>query len=192
MVCSESVGTAALSDYVSQQSFIEGLDNKSIVYNDDFVGIASFNIFVGVAVATIFGAAFFFDLFWPERDESKSVKISWKISAVAVCFMAFADAIAMTVIVATRSATITGVDAGEATALLLQREKPPLVYRKNGRCVAATVLLWLGMIATIASTIILFKSYRHNEEFGPKTRTGKRKDAEQAHSKTSTEMATAS
>jgi hypothetical protein len=114
------------ADYVSQQSFIEGLDNRSVVYNDDFVGIAAYNIFVGVAVATIFGAAFFFDLFWPERTESKSVKISWKISAIVVSFMAFADAIAMTVIVATRSATITGVDSGEATALLLQKEKPPL------------------------------------------------------------------
>jgi hypothetical protein len=65
------------------------------------------------------------------------------------------------------------------------------VYRKNGRCVAATVLLWLGMIATIASTIILLKSYRHNEELGPKTRTGKRMDAERARSKTSTEMTAA-
>jgi hypothetical protein len=36
------------------------------------------DIFVGIFVATIFGAAFFFDLFWPERHESLSVKLAWK------------------------------------------------------------------------------------------------------------------
>lgn len=67
------------------------------VYNNDYVGIASYNIFVGIAIATIFGAAFFFDLFWPERYESPAVKLSWKISSVVVILMALADAIAYTV-----------------------------------------------------------------------------------------------
>jgi uncharacterized membrane protein len=66
-------------------------------YNDDFIGIASYNIFVGIAVATIFGAAFFFDLFWPEREESPSVRLAWKICAIVVTVMCFADAIALTV-----------------------------------------------------------------------------------------------
>jgi hypothetical protein len=85
------------TEYVNQQSFIESLNNLATVYNDDYVGIASYNIFVGIAVATIFGAAFFFDLFWPERHESPSVRLAWKISAVVVTVMCFADAIAMTV-----------------------------------------------------------------------------------------------
>jgi uncharacterized membrane protein len=82
---------------VDQQSFVENLNHLAAVYNDDFVGIASYNIFVGIAVATIFGAAFFFDLFWPERRESRSVRLAWKISAVVVTVMCLADAIAMTV-----------------------------------------------------------------------------------------------
>ena len=67
------------------------------VYNNNYVGIASYNIFVGVAIATIFGAAFFFDLFWPERYESPGVKLAWKISAIFVCLAALADALAYTV-----------------------------------------------------------------------------------------------
>lgn len=85
------------TDYTEQQSFVEHLNPLAAVYNNDFVGIASYNIFVGVAVATIFGAAFFFDLFFPEREESAAVRLSWKISAVVVSFMCFADAIALTV-----------------------------------------------------------------------------------------------
>ena len=89
--------TRDITDYVDQQSFIEKQNHLAAVYNDDFVGIASYNIFVGIAVATIFGAAFFFDLFWPERHESPSVRLSWKICAIVIAVMCFADAIAMTV-----------------------------------------------------------------------------------------------
>jgi len=70
---------------------------QASVHNDDFVGIVSYNIFVGIAVTTIFGSGFFFDLFWPERTESKSIRLTWKICYVAVSFMALAEAIALTV-----------------------------------------------------------------------------------------------
>ncbi|KAL6718852.1 hypothetical protein ACLMJK_003086 [Lecanora helva] len=168
-VCSESVGTAALAEYVDQQEFIGNLDNLAVEFNDDFVGIASYNIFVGVAIATIFGAAFFFDLFWPERRESKSVHLAWKICAVIVCIMALGDALALTIIVATRSAYVTGVDAPTAAALLQKYEKPTLTYRHNAKAVASMVLLWPGWVATVASTIILFKSHEHDAIFGPKS-----------------------
>ncbi|KAG8845585.1 hypothetical protein FRB96_002338 [Tulasnella sp. 330] len=175
-VCSESVGTAALSDYAGQQQYVAGV-NGATIYNNDFIGIASYNIFVGIAVATIFGAAFFFDLFWPERHESPAVKISWKISAVVVTIMAFADAIALTVIVATRGAYLKGVSATEESAILQAHHyTPPLEYRRNGRAVASVVLLWPGLIATIASTFILFASYKHNEKYGPKSHYGRKEE----------------
>ncbi|KAK6544840.1 hypothetical protein TWF694_001521 [Orbilia ellipsospora] len=169
MVCSESVGTAALSAYVDQQSHLETIYPSSHVHNNDIVGIASFNIFMGVAIATIFGAAFFFDLFWPERHESKGVKLAWKISAVAVCIGAFADALAFTVIVATHECWVNGVSGPELTRVLQEAGKPNWKYRKNARAVASVVLLWVGLVFTIASTYILFKSYAHNEIFGPKS-----------------------
>ena len=65
--------------------------------NNDIVGVFSFNIFVGVAVATIFGSGFFFDLFWPERKETKTIRAAWKGSAIGVAFFALADQIATTV-----------------------------------------------------------------------------------------------
>lgn len=68
-----------------------------MVQNNDIVGILSYNIFVGIAVATIFGSGFFFDLFWPERYESPSVKLAWKICSVVVSFMALGCAVALTV-----------------------------------------------------------------------------------------------
>lgn len=85
-------------DYVDQQDGISvRTGGRATVLNDDIVGIFSYNIFVGIAVATIFGSGFFFDLFWPERKESKSVRLAWKICSVVVSIMALADALALTV-----------------------------------------------------------------------------------------------
>jgi len=167
-VVSESVGTAALSDYVDQQDGIYRRSHgQANVHNDDYIGIASYNIWVGIAVATIFGSGFFFDLFWPERHENQAVKIAWKVSSVVVSFMALADAIATTVIVATRSAYITGVSPEYANTLFEQNGKPNRVYRHNAYCVASTVILWPGMIASFASTYIMWKSLAHNDTHGP-------------------------
>jgi len=167
-VVSESVGTAALSDYVDQQDGIERRTrHRAHVKNDDYIGIASYNIFVGIAVATIFGSGFFFDLFWPERHESRAVKIAWKISSLVVSFMALADAIAMTVIVATRSSHMTGVSLAVANRLFKENGKPNPVYRHNPYCVASTVILWLGMVFSFASTYIMWKSIAHNDKVGP-------------------------
>lgn len=84
-------------DYVQQQTFIQNQNSAARVDNDDIVGAASFNIFVGIAVAFIFGSAFFFDLFWPERHENRGVRVAWKICAVAVSLMTLASALVMTV-----------------------------------------------------------------------------------------------
>lgn len=85
-------------DYVDQQDGISTRSQgKAQVQNDDIVGIASFNILVGIAVATVFGGAFFFDLFWPERVETKAVRLSWKIAGITVSIMTLADALALTV-----------------------------------------------------------------------------------------------
>ncbi|KAL2403923.1 hypothetical protein ABEF95_007854 [Exophiala dermatitidis] len=171
-VVSESVGTAALSDYVKQQSTIESLHSSASVHNDDFVGIASYNIFVGIAVATIFGAAFFFDLFFPERYEPRNIRWAWRISALVVTMMTLADALALTVIVATGNAWIAA-DSEDARLIAQERINPPLVYRHNGRAVASVVFVWIGLCGTIASCVVMWLYYRHLEMYGPKSHSAR-------------------
>ncbi len=154
--------------------------------NNDIVGILSYNIFIGIAVATICGSGFFFDLFWPERKESRGVKMAWKISSVLVSFGALADALALTVrtfiiffwckfltvyqvIVARNSAHITGVSPTEAALYFQNNGKPNPVYRHNAYCVASAVILWAGVVGSFASTYIMWKSLAHNDVHGPKS-----------------------
>lgn len=180
-VCSESVGTAAIADYIQQQSFIQKLSptDRANVHNDDVVGAASFNIFAGIAVAFIFGSAFFFDLFWPERRETRGVKWAWKICSVAVTVITLASALTMTVIVARNKAYITGVDAATAQQYFRLSRTPSSVYRHDPKCVTSVVLMWLGWAATLASTAILFASHRHDELYGPRSTHARNLDKEQ-------------
>ncbi|GIJ90842.1 hypothetical protein Asppvi_009806 [Aspergillus pseudoviridinutans] len=173
-VISESVGTAALSDYLDQQDDIQKQHPETKVHNNDFIGAASYNIFVGVSVATIFGAAFFFDLFWPERQESKSVRLAWKISAVVVSVMMLGSALTMTIITATHSARITGTDAASAKKYWAEAaKKPALQYRTNPKAITSVVFAWPGWVATVASTAILLMSHKHDDEVGPKSNYGR-------------------
>lgn len=133
---------------MKQQSRIENLHSSASVHNDDFVGIAAYNIFCGVVVATVFGAAFFFDLFFPERYEPRNIRWAWRLSALFVTLCTIADALAFTVIVATGNAWISA-DTEDAEQIAQETINPPLRYRDNGRAIAATVFLWIGMVATV-------------------------------------------
>lgn len=171
-VCSESVGTAALDDYVHQQRNFEKsfTPRGPSIFNNDFVGIASYNIFVGIAVATVFGAAFFFDLIWPERFEPLWVKKAWKIAAVTVCVMVLGDALAFTVIVARNTAHFLNVEPSVGQAVLdspdFDSANPNRVYRHNSYCVASVVLLWLGLVGTYVSAYILFTVAHYQQKHG--------------------------
>ncbi|RMZ69881.1 gpi ethanolamine phosphate transferase 2 [Pyrenophora seminiperda CCB06] len=166
-VVSESLGTAALSDYVDQQKFVANLNSNVTVHNNNFIGIASFNIFVGIYVATIFGSAFFFDLFWPERKESQGVKMAWKICSVFACMLTLACALSYTYIVASQRAYVTGTNAANAQRLLALYGGSPLKYSSNGRAIASVVFLWPGMIFTFVSTYLLWHSLAHIDAHGP-------------------------
>jgi hypothetical protein len=182
-VVSESLGTAALSgifsltsthtseltspDYVDQQKFVANHSPGATVHNNNFVGIASYNIFVGIFVATIFGAAFFFDLFWPERHESRAVKTAWRACSVLACFLTLSCALAYTYIVAAKSAYVTGTDAASAGRLLREYGGSPMRYASNGRAIASVVFLWPGMVFTFLSTWLLWHSLAHIDQFGP-------------------------
>jgi len=87
------------------------------------------------------------------------VKLAWKISSIAVSFMALADAIALTVIVATRKTFMTDVTPSEAQALFAENGPPNPVYRHNAYCVASTVILWPGVIASFARFVVLNDRY---------------------------------
>jgi len=164
----------AVPDYIDMERKIQTeTHNGAKVYNNDYVGAGSYNIFAGVFVAFVFGAAFFFDLIWPERHENQTVRWAWKICGVLATILHLADALTLTIITATHHSRIAGVSPARSTELLHSYSKykeAPLIYRHNGRAVAAVVFVWLGWVSVGASCILLFLAIDNVEKgLGPKS-----------------------
>lgn len=140
-------------DYIQGQKKIENVTNKhETVYNNDYVGAGSYNIFAGVFVAFIFGAAFFFDLFWPERYESPSVRLAWKINGVLATIFHLASALTITIITARHSAYVTPGDKATQDfwwSHFRKHKENPLSYKHNPRAIAAVVFAWLGFVSVV-------------------------------------------
>jgi len=144
--------TMRRADYIDQQRFVQARAPGSYEYNNNYVGAASYNIFAGIFVAFIFGAAFFFDLFWPGRHESKSVRVAWKTTGFLAVVIHLASAITLTCITFIGSAYITGISQARARHLLGEFKKDggvPLRYSHNGRAIAAVVFVWLGWVSVV-------------------------------------------
>jgi hypothetical protein len=164
-VVSESLGTAVLSDYTDEQRNLQGRFPDIYIFNNDYVGIASYNIFVGVMIATVFGAGFFFDLFFPERYEPRWVQNLWQGSAIFMCIAGLADAVAYTVIISIRNEVLsdnTPLTESQQEEVMQkiasQADTTPILYRDSGRAIASLVLLWLGLVATFARSVLSHSS----------------------------------
>lgn len=153
-VCSEAVGTAALAgkphslsltnypkpaqrltgilvcvlDYLDQQSEIQGQHPGVKVHNNAFIGAASYNIFAGVSVAFIFGGAFFFDLFWPERHEDRGIRWAWKLCAVFESLLMLGSTLTMTVWQTTKCWCF-----GDVLMLGCRLSQPGTAHKSQGR-----------------------------------------------------------
>lgn len=127
--------------------------NKVKVYNNNYVGAGSFNIFAGVFVAFIFGAAFFFDLFWPERHEIRGVLLAWKICGVLATIFHLAAALWLTIVTARQRSRIVPHIAPFNEHFwwmkYTKHSEAPLIYRKNPRAIAAVVFVWLGWVSVL-------------------------------------------
>ncbi|KAE9983643.1 hypothetical protein Vi05172_g5375 [Venturia inaequalis] len=165
-VVSESLGTDTLSQYKDQQKNIQNQYPDANISNNDIIGSFSYNIFAGVFVATIFGAAFFFDLFWPERRESKSVQWAWKICSVLSVLLVLASAINLTVIISTHQAYLSD-PTGSVPQSVRDSLKPVLNYGKNGEAIASVVLLWIGWLFTIWASYLMITCTSYITANGP-------------------------
>ncbi|PPJ55915.1 hypothetical protein CBER1_03771 [Cercospora berteroae] len=182
---SESLGTAALSDYVNSQKLVAKLDPHVYIINNDYIGAASFNIFSGILVAVIFGSAFFLDLFWPERKESRAVLLSWRICSTLALMFSSASTVTLSMLTLDHCGHFrgpVGVNYGYGQQLLAQYRKDggtPLCYGENPRCVAAVVFAWLGWAAVGFSYSWMQDSIDHTKKgLGPKSTHARSQDDE--------------
>ncbi|KAF8315423.1 hypothetical protein DL93DRAFT_2196791 [Clavulina sp. PMI_390] len=178
LIClaAECTATYSLAKYEKLQDHIEDWSgNVAALYNDDIVASEVLTIVFCVFVATLFGADFFFLLFFPKKRYPSWYNSIRKGAAIFITGGVFAAVLMSTVrpssgfpapltnlrlaspqiVVASHQATISGVSLDEAVGLVEVFSRPPLQYNKWAVNIAYVVLLWIGWLATLARYVFL-------------------------------------
>ncbi|KAK1227471.1 hypothetical protein PQX77_009534 [Marasmius sp. AFHP31] len=166
-LAAECTATYSLSKYEKQQEHIENwTGGRATVKNNDIIDAEILTIIFCVFVATIFGADFFFLLFFPRRRYPSWYVRTKKAMAVVISAGMLAAALMSTIVVATGEADVRDVGPEEAQALTDLFFRPPLQYNKWAVNIAYVCLLWPAFLATAASTVIMFIAADHDERHG--------------------------
>ncbi|KIJ57364.1 hypothetical protein M422DRAFT_198784 [Sphaerobolus stellatus SS14] len=189
-LAAECTATYSLTKYEHHQTNIERLSNFTAqVHNNNLIDAEITTIVFCVLVATLFGADFFFLLFWPKRTYPRWYNITKKILAVIITAGMLAAAIVSNVntpssrplvthstmpgstrvVVAKHAETITGVSPETAQGYVDIYFRPPLIYRTWGVNVAYVVLLWLTFVLAAAGTVLTFLAVDHEQRYGPES-----------------------
>jgi len=168
LIClaAECTATYSLSKYEAQQTNIERLSENAAVHNNDIIAAECLTIVFCVLVATIYGADFFFLVFWPARRYPRWYNWTKQGLAMGITIGLAAATLMSTIVVASHKSYITGIPIEEADGYERLFYRPPLLYRAWSVNIAYVVLLWLGFISTLASTILMFKAARHAGLYG--------------------------
>ncbi|TEB33645.1 hypothetical protein FA13DRAFT_1730692 [Coprinellus micaceus] len=158
-LAAECTATYSLSKYNSHQDHIEEASGHTVSeYNEDLIRSAICTIVFCVFVATLYGADFFFLVFWPRRmfpnwyHQTKKGRCG-------------SDHIGC-IVIATREAYLIGAAPAVAAQLIQQFARPPLRYRSWAQNIAWVVLVWIAFVFTAASTYLMFKASAYDQRVG--------------------------
>ncbi|GAA6019344.1 hypothetical protein JCM8202_000990 [Rhodotorula sphaerocarpa] len=160
LIClaAECTATYSLSKYEDLQDHVEKRFAPAHLYNNGIIDMEISTIVLAVSVACLFGADFFFLLQFPRRRYPLWYQRTKEVFAVAITSGIFACALGSTIIVARNSAVIEHVPQQVAEAAATYYFRPPLRYRDWAVNIAFVCLLWLGWIACVVSTILMFRA----------------------------------
>ncbi|KAF5390148.1 hypothetical protein D9757_003769 [Collybiopsis confluens] len=172
-LAAECTATYSLSKYNDLQTHVENYARTTAIppfpaslHNNDLIASEVVTIVFCVFVATLFGADLFFLVLWPRRTFPKWYNHTRLALAVGITTGVFAAALMSTIVVAKHSAYITGAPPEMVQQYTDFFFRPPLKYNTWGANIAYVCLLWIGLIFTIVSTILMFMGVRHEMQYG--------------------------
>jgi len=172
LIClaAECTATYSLSKYEDLEDHIQGysqsLGGSALLHNNDIIAAECITIVFCVFVATIFGTDFFFLVFFPRRAYAGWYNVARRACAVILSIGVLAAALMSSVVVARHSAFISNSNPQEVEQLVGLYYRPPLHYASWPTNIAYVVLLWIGWVCTVISTIYMFIAVRHDQRFG--------------------------
>lgn len=165
LIClaAECTATYSLSKYETHQTNIEARSGYiAHVHNNSLVASQYLTIIFCISVAVLFGTDFFFLLFWPARTYPRWYNNARQLLAVGITAGVGAATLMSTIVVFTGAEYITGVSADQAQEYRAFLFRPPKVYRAWAVNVAYVVLLWIGFVFTLLSTMLMLMAIMYD------------------------------
>jgi len=177
-MAAQSAAAYCLFKYEFLRNHIEDFSmHTAHVFDKDIIAAAILSMVFPCLVLLLFTIEYFILLFWPNR-----MYPSWYNSCKRWIFTGVtagmtATAIISTVIVAIRSATISGVDKATALQYTQLYFRPPLKYNTWPQNIAWLVLLWIAVVLSVTSVILLHKAISHDKKHGIKPKEARESSA---------------
>ncbi|KAH9481038.1 hypothetical protein JR316_0005557 [Psilocybe cubensis] len=139
--------------------------NIANVHNIDIRATTILSMIFPAMLSLDLNAAYYSLVFYPGKNFPLFNKIvAWLTVFITIGMTA--TTLAGTVIVASRSASISGVDAATAQQLTELYFRPPLKYREWGQNIAWIVLMWITLALNFASVVLMRQASLHDSKNG--------------------------
>lgn len=180
IVVAAAQGTATYSffKYRFLRNHIEDFSmHTAHVLDEDIIAAAILTMAFSPLVQLLLTIEYFILLFWPNRMYPRRYNSCKKWIITGFTAVMTVTAIVSTVIFGTHSATISGVDKATALQYTQLYSRPPLKYNTWPQNIAWIVLLWVAVVLSIASVILLRKAISHDEKHGIKPKEARESSA---------------
>ncbi|KAJ5731327.1 uncharacterized protein N7483_005835 [Penicillium malachiteum] len=154
------VGVASLVDYIHQREHLVALVENSKIYDRAFIIVGSYPIFASLFIAII--SCLGFALLYLQYSLSNFTKLSWRASVILAVTCFTGDALALTIIVATKDVTYDNVGPHVTVYMdeAVGSSGVPLDYRHDPKVLAAVVFTWVAWLCAIFSCVSLFSGQK--------------------------------
>ncbi|KUJ07501.1 uncharacterized protein LY89DRAFT_789598 [Mollisia scopiformis] len=159
------MGIAVLRDYKGLSAPAD-FPNATIKSTNIVYAIAG-NTAAALLVSVLFGTAVFFELFWPEREESTFFQWCVKLAAACTAIFQAASASALTYIVVKKGIEIHGVSAADEASIRANWSGPALEYKHDTLALVVIAFSFIQLVFNTWSVLVMWKAYAHNNKYGP-------------------------
>ncbi|KAJ5734455.1 hypothetical protein N7493_003241 [Penicillium malachiteum] len=143
------VGVAGLVDYIHQREHLIALVEKANIYDRAFLIVGGYHIFNSVFITII--SCLGFALLYLQYSLSNFTQLLWRASVILAVTCFTGDALALTIIVATKDVTYGNVGPHVTVYMdeAVESSGVPLDYRHDAKVLAAVVSTWVAWLCVI-------------------------------------------
>lgn len=171
-MAAQGAATYVMFKYKNLRTHIDDFSSHAAhVHNSDIMASAILSMIFPTFLSLLLNAEYFLLLFWPGKRFPKGY-IAFKKWGLAVVTIGMLTTILLsTIVVATHSASISGVDAVTAQQLIDLYFRPPFKYRSWAQNIVWLVLMWIVVVLNLLSLLLMLLALSHEAKEGSTTRT---------------------